>query len=237
MRCSAASARAQSFSSAMTSSVACSAADANGPPPKVLPRSPPPTLEATLSGSNTAPRGNPEAIPFAQATTSGSMPKCWNANGVPKRPKPVCTSSMIRKVPLARHFACNACSQSGFAVFTPAMDCMGSTITAATCAKSACASAGVSLNGNSSQGAHNAAMGALSLGRSEHDMARRVRPWNPPWKPTNRVRPVSCAASFKAFSLASAPELQKNTEEMCGPANSTSDSAANVRIGKLAAVE
>ncbi len=37
-----------------------------------------------------------------------------------------------------------------------------------------------------------------------------VRPWKAPWAATSLVRPVS-RVSLKATSLASAPELQKNT--------------------------
>ncbi len=72
------------------------------------------------------------------------------------------------------------------------------------------------------------------------DRARVVRPCQPPWKAANRVRPVSLAATFRAFSLASAPLLQKNTE--ASPegwpalANSNSPAAARLRTGRSAAV-
>src|ERR1035437_7483118 len=48
-----------------------------------------------------APAGPPAPSPLATVMASGMMPACWNANHVPVRPTPVCTSSMMSKVPLA----------------------------------------------------------------------------------------------------------------------------------------
>ena len=48
---------------------------------------------------NTPDSGIPEAIPFAAVMISGTTPKCSNANHLPVRPKPDCTSSKMSMMP------------------------------------------------------------------------------------------------------------------------------------------
>ena len=52
-----------------------------------------------------------------------------------------------------------------------------------------------------------------------------VRPWKAPWAATSFVRPVS-RVILKATSLASVPELQKNTRAPSAPSSPTSASAS-----------
>ena len=78
-------------------------------------------------------------------------------------------------------------------------------------------------------------MPACSLASSVTLAASSVRPWKPPLNATKRERPVSWAATLSAFSLASAPELQKNTESM--PLKRTIAAAAASRTGTRAAME
>ncbi len=58
----------------MTRRVASRAAEASGPPPKVLPRAPGLTAAATAPLISSAPMGTPEARPLAEVTRSGLTP-------------------------------------------------------------------------------------------------------------------------------------------------------------------
>ncbi len=117
----------------------------------------------------------------------------------------------------------------------PAMLWMGSRMTAATSAKSAAASAAASPKGSRRQGVRWAAKGPVILGSSVTERASVVRPCQPPSKAASFARPVSSSAILRAFSLASAPLLQKNTESM--PAKAVIRAAASSRIGRAAAAE
>ena len=55
------------------------------------------------------------------------------------------------------------------------------------------------------------ANGACLLSCGVAESAPNVRPWKPPWSTTKRPPGRRLRASFRAASLASAPELQKNT--------------------------
>ena len=54
--------------------------------------------------ASVAPIGRkPPVMPFDRHITSGAMPACSQANSVPVRPKPVITSSAMRKTSWRRH--------------------------------------------------------------------------------------------------------------------------------------
>ena len=50
----------------------------------------------------------------------------------------------------------------------------------------------------------------MIFGLSVTSTASDVRPWNAPLAESTRLRPLWKLANFKAFSLASAPELIRN---------------------------
>ena len=95
--------RARAFSnspsSRMTSMVATAAAQATALPPYVPPCAP--TFQRAIRSARAAMplNGKPEAIPLAMTRMSGSTPLCSSANQRPVRPKPVCTSSMMSRMP------------------------------------------------------------------------------------------------------------------------------------------
>ena len=79
------------------------------------------------------------------------------------------------------------------------------------------------------------AKGWVILGSSVTERASVVRPCQPPSKAASCFRPVSSSATFRAFSLASAPLLQKKTESM--PEKAVIFAAAASRTGRAAAAE
>src|SRR5512138_13777 len=87
--------------------VASDAAQETGLPPYVLPCAP---LGQVITDSRAihAPRGRPDAMPFAEVMMSGSTPKCSMAHHLPVRPIPLCTSSAISKMPYLSHNARSA---------------------------------------------------------------------------------------------------------------------------------
>ena len=91
----------QQSSSSMTSSTASAPAQGTGPPPNVEPWSPGPN--ARSSRAMAAPIGRPFASAFASVNTSGVTSTPWNANHVPVRPTPVCTSSNSSRAPRSSH--------------------------------------------------------------------------------------------------------------------------------------
>ncbi len=117
----------------------------------------------------------------------------------------------------------------------PAMLWMGSRMTPATSEKSAASRAARSPKGSRRQGVRLSAKGWVILGSSVTDRARIVRPCQPPSKAASFLRPVSSRATFRAFSLASAPLLQKKTESM--PEKAVIRPAAASRTGRAAAAE
>ena len=87
------------FSDSMASSTASPAAQASGPPPKVVPWLPGVSTPAAGPAASMAPMGTPPARPLASVITSGRMPAHWCANHLPLRPMPDCTSSIISSQP------------------------------------------------------------------------------------------------------------------------------------------
>ena len=77
--------------------------------------------------------GIPPPMPLAQSNTSGTMPSCSKANNVPVRPKPVCISSKIKRVPVAVQRSRTCFKNSKLGTVTPDSVCIGSNITAAVC--------------------------------------------------------------------------------------------------------
>ena len=53
----------------------------------------------------TAPIGRPEPSPLAEVRMSGATPQCSQANILPVRPMPDCTSSKISRMPCSSHSA------------------------------------------------------------------------------------------------------------------------------------
>ena len=83
---------------------------------------------------------------LAIVTTSGRMPACSNANHVPVRPRPHCTSSTMSSASRSSHRRRTPCRYSGDAGITPPSPCTASSSTAATRSSSAPSSASRSSN-------------------------------------------------------------------------------------------
>jgi hypothetical protein len=84
----------------MSCAIVAMAAQASGPPPKVVPWSPFFTAAERSSRTKTTPAGTPPPAPFAPAMRSGRTPAPSPKNSVPVRPNPVCTSSKTSSAPL-----------------------------------------------------------------------------------------------------------------------------------------
>ena len=78
--------------------VADAAAQATGLPPKVLACAPG-VQSMTSARAAVTPSGRPEAMPLAIDRMSGFRPKCSDANILPVRPMPDCTSSTTSRMP------------------------------------------------------------------------------------------------------------------------------------------
>ncbi len=79
----------------------------------------------------TAASGMPAPIDLASVIRSGSMPTCSIANIFPVRPKPLCTSSMMRTMPCASASARSSCRNAGGGTTKPPSPSTGSTMIAA----------------------------------------------------------------------------------------------------------
>ena len=129
---------------------------------------------------------------------------------MPVRPIPHCTSSKINAAPCSSHASRAAASSSSERTCTPVSPWIGSSSTAAvrpsTAARSASASAATARKPGTS-GTKGACLASCGVA----DSAPYVRPWKAPWTTTTSPAARSLRASLIAASLASAPELQKNT--------------------------
>ena len=84
--------------------------------------------------------GTPLPSALAMVTTSGTTPRRWCANQAPQRPRPVCTSSTMKRMPRSSHSRRTPWKYSAVAGFTPPSPCTGSSSTAATDGSSAASS-------------------------------------------------------------------------------------------------
>ncbi len=123
---------------------------------------------------------------------------------------PVCTSSNTSAAPFASHASRAARSTSAGIGCTPDSPRTGSISTAAvrssTASHTASGSIAIARNPGTS-GANGACLDSCGVA----DRAPYVRPWKAPWKTTTSPRGRALRTSLIAASLASAPELQKNT--------------------------
>ena len=211
-------------------SVSTPARMASGLPPNVVPWLPGPSTFFARSPTTMAPIGTPEPRPLASGITSGTMPAHWCANHLPVRPMPHCTSSKISCAPTSVQRARSAARNSRPMSKAPPTPCTGSTMTAAVSASTCAAMAPISRRGTqpTSKGARGNSYHFLSAPQVMAPAAA-VRPWNAPSMATTFVRRVILKAMRSAFSLASAPELTKNTVSKAPPAKRVSRVAARAR--------
>ena len=127
--------------SSTTPSTAFAAAQATGLPPKVVPCDPGVKSVAALPRAMVAPMGSPPPNPFAMVITSGAMPSCWKAKKSPVRPTPVCTSSVMKRIPWASQSSRTFVRKPSGAGMTPVSPWMGSRMIAAVLPGSCCTSA------------------------------------------------------------------------------------------------
>ena len=156
----------------------------------------------------------------------------------PSRPTPHWISSKISTAPaLSQAFRAasrNATEQSR----APVSPCTGSTITAATSLSTIAVIAAASLKGTLTDSGIPARRAPASyFAPSVTARHAAVRPCHPPATETMVCRPVTFRASPSAFSLASAPELQKNTLDRSPGQRSAMRSASRSRSGWGTAVE
>ena len=116
------------------------AATAAGLPPYVPPRPPPPTASMISARPVTAASGNPPAMPFAVVTMSGTMPSCSDANILPVRAKPACTSSATKTMPFSRAYSTSAGRKPSAGTMKPPSPWIGSMTIAATSSAPTCLS-------------------------------------------------------------------------------------------------
>ena len=110
--------------------VAIDAAQATGLPPKVdawLPLG----QSITEARATIAPKGKPLAIPLARQTMSPATPQCSEANILPVRPIPLCTSSKTSKTPCSSQRRRRPGKNSGGGTMYPPSPWIGSTKIAA----------------------------------------------------------------------------------------------------------
>src|SRR6266404_5218327 len=94
--------RASRPSFSIVSIAASAAAHEAGCPQKVPPSAPTPGASMISARPVTAAMGMPPPRDFAMVIKSGSMPKCSEANHLPVRAKPDCTSSAMKRMPCLR---------------------------------------------------------------------------------------------------------------------------------------
>src|SRR5438876_7131087 len=102
-----------------------------GPPPNVVAWSPGASDAAIASFTRIAPIGSPPPSGFASVYMSGTTPDASEANKVPVRPRPHCTSSKINAVPVSLHRFRKKTRNSSATGRTPPSPCTGSMMTAA----------------------------------------------------------------------------------------------------------
>src|ERR1022692_699461 len=73
----------------------------------------------------TAASGSPPPRLLAVTIRSGSMSSCSIANILPVRPKPVCTSSAMKRMPCLRQIPATAVSHPGGGTMKPPSPCTG----------------------------------------------------------------------------------------------------------------
>src|SRR5438132_11078291 len=100
--------RASRPSFSMVSMAASAAAHERGCPQYVPPREPTPGASMISARPVTAAMGMPPPRDFAMVIKSGSMPKCSEANHLPVRAKPDCTSSAIKRIPCLPQMFCSS---------------------------------------------------------------------------------------------------------------------------------
>ena len=179
---------------------------------------PGPKAAATSARAQQAPMGTPLPRALAMVTTSGSSPVCWKPNHRPVRPRPVWTSSTMRRIPRS----CTARARRS-----------GSPRTARSPRPrpgSARAGRRPPAPGHTRRrGRRGRRRGRVRTPRATARTGRAsrpgpvacrvasVRPWKEPHALTTTWRPgpAHFRASLSAHSLASAPELVKKT---CPPA-------------------
>ena len=88
-----------------------------------------PTGQSSMS---TAPSGNPDAMPLATHKISGTTFQCSQANILPVRPMPVCTSSATNRMPCWSQMRRKRGRKSSSGTFTPPSPWIGSIKIAAT---------------------------------------------------------------------------------------------------------
>ena len=128
-------ARSASFSRSIISMVFREAAQASGFPQYVPPMIPGVTFSIISSLAMTALSGRPAAIDFAVAKMSGAHPASFQyseANILPVRQNPDCTSSATRQIPYLSQIWRTALTHSIGAGINPPSPCRGSTTIAAT---------------------------------------------------------------------------------------------------------
>src|SRR3990167_241775 len=218
-------------SSSMMRMVSTPARMASGLPPKVVPWLPGCSTLAALGPATTAPTGTPEPRPLASGITSGRMPAHWCANPLPVRPMPHCTSSIIISQSRSLHSWRSCCRYSTRMGFTPPSPWMVSKNTATTFGLPSVAlrMASMSFIGTRMKPSTRGPKPACTLGLPVAESVAMERPWKAfSYTTTSGLSmPLSwpyLRAIFSAASLASRPELQKNT--FCMPDSSTSLAAS-----------
>jgi len=154
--------------------------------------------------------GNPLAMPFARVTISGSAFVCRMASHFPVRPMPVWTSSTIMRAPALSQISRTPSRNPSGGMITPASPWMGSTMTAAVSLSTAFFVASRFPYSTNVAGIPRGSKGSRAAGLWVTASDPIVRPWKPWVKATNFFFLVLTRASFKAPSLASAPEFAKN---------------------------
>ena len=149
---------------------------------------------------------------------------------------PLCTSSAISKAPCWWDALRRVCRNPADRSNAPATPWTGSTITAATSGPIIASAAA-----QSSRGMKSTSKGFL--GKPYHlsefhvtAPAAAVRPWKPCVTASTLLRCVTVQAMRNAFSLASAPELTKNTRSSESGATDRSFSAAPARTSSATAL-
>jgi hypothetical protein len=185
-----------------------------------------------------APIGTPEPSPLARVMTSGRMPACWWANHTPVRPMPHCTSSTMNSQFFGRRSAQRThvilVRDVDAALALDRLEQHGDDVRIA---RGELLDGREVVEGHPHEAATSGSKPACTLRLPVADSVARVRPWKacsmttiagcsmPCWWPYMR-------ASLMAASLASQPELQKNTSSMRDSAARRSDAASASGCGK-----
>ena len=196
------------------SCTASAAAETSAVPPKVLAWVPGVSVSAYLRFVMKPPIGRPFAIALAIENASGSTPKLCQAKRVPIRPMPHCTSSKSSRMSFSSQSARTCFRYSRSAGRMPPSPCTGSRTTAQVLSLTAFFSASISLNGTCRKPGISGSKPLRYFARPVAASVARVRPWNELSIEMISLRPEALPilrASLNIPSLASAPELAKNT--------------------------